>query len=94
VAVVGWRTWERDRNSVAMSLWWAQMGLNLMWSPIFFTAHWPAAALAVILMLLAVILAFIAKQWSADRISAALFVPYAAWVGFASVLNFEIVRLN
>ena len=94
VAVAGWRNWERDRNSVAMSLWWAQMGLNLMWSPIFFTAHWPAAALAVILMLLAVILAFIAKQWSADRISAALFVPYAAWVGFASVLNFAIVRLN
>ena len=33
-------------------------------------------------------------QWSDDRISAVLFIPYAAWVAFASVLNFEIVRLN
>ncbi len=94
VAVAGWRTWERDRNSMAMTLWWAQMALNFLWSPIFFTAHWPDVALAVILMLLAAILAFIARQWSDDRISAALFIPYAAWVGFASVLNFEIVRLN
>jgi translocator protein len=94
VAIAGWRTWERDRNSMAMTLWWAQMALNFLWSPIFFTAHRPAVALAVILMLLVAILAFIARQWSADRFSAVLFIPYAAWVGFASVLNFEIVRLN
>ena len=94
VAIAGWRTWERDRNAMAMTLWWAQMALNLLWSPVFFTAHWPAVALAVILMLLLAILAFIARQWSDDRISAALFIPYAAWVGCASVLNFEIVRLN
>ena len=94
VAIAGWRTWERDRNSLAMTLWWVQMALNLLWSPIFFTAHWPSVALAVILLLLAAILAFIARQWSDDRISAALFIPYAAWVGFASVLNAAIVRLN
>lgn len=94
VAIAGWRTWERDRNSRAMTLWWAQMALNFSWSPIFFRAHQPAAALAVISMLLVAILAFIARQRSDDRISAALFIPYAAWVGFASVLNFEIVRLN
>lgn len=94
VAVAGWRSWERDRNSTAMMLWWTQMALNLLWSPIFFTAHRPGVALAVILMLLAAILAFVARQWSDDRIAAALFIPYAAWVGFASALNFEIVRLN
>jgi tryptophan-rich sensory protein len=94
VAIVGWRTWEAPTNRVSRALWWAQMALNFLWSPIFFTAHWSGVALAVILMLLAAILAFIARQWSDDRISAALFIPYAAWVGFASVLNFEIVRLN
>jgi tryptophan-rich sensory protein len=94
VAIAGWRTWERDRNSGAMTMWWAQMALNLLWSPIFFTAHRPGIALAVILMLFASILAFIARQWSDDRMAAGLFLPYAAWVAFASALNFEIVRLN
>ena len=33
VAIAGWRTWERDRNARAMTLWWAQMALNFLWSP-------------------------------------------------------------
>lgn len=94
VAIAGWRTWRADRRGVAMALWWLQMALNLLWSPTFFTAHRPDIALAVILMLLAAILGFIARQWSYDRMAAMLFVPYAAWVAFASILNFEIVRLN
>lgn len=94
VAIAGWRTWETGRGGMAMALWWAQMALNFLWSPIFFTAHLPEVALAVILVLLLSIFAFISRQWSDDRISAALFVPYAGWVAFASILNFEIVRLN
>ena len=48
----------------------------------------------VILLLLAAILAFIALSWRRDRVSAWLFVPYAAWVGFASLLNISIAVLN
>jgi len=48
----------------------------------------------VILSLLAAIVAFIARQWADNRISAGLFIPYAVWVVFASALNFAIVRLN
>jgi len=77
-----------------MILWWTQMLLNLLWSPIFFTLHRPDVALAIIAMLLASILGFIVRQWSRDRISSVLFVPYAAWISFASILNLEIVRLN
>jgi tryptophan-rich sensory protein len=56
--------------------------------------HWPGAALAIILSLFAAILAFIARQWEKDQISSVVFVPYAAWVGFASLLNLAIVSLN
>lgn len=94
VAIVGWRTFERGGDSTAMVLWGAQMALNFLWSPIFFTAHWPSVALAIIVMLFVAILGFIARQWSDDTIAAALFIPYAVWVGFASILNVAIVRLN
>jgi benzodiazapine receptor len=45
-------------------------------------------------MLLGVIIAFIAASWQRDHIAAWLFVPYAAWVAFASVLNASIFALN
>jgi len=77
-----------------MMLWLLQMSLNFLWSPVFFSAHMSAAALAIILALFAVILAFIVRQWNSDRISSAMFVPYAAWVCFASLLNGSIVYLN
>ena len=77
-----------------MRLWLAQMALNFLWPPTFFSAHWPIVALAVIVSLFAAILAFIARQWESDRISSVLFVPYAAWIGFASMLNLAIVSLN
>ena len=51
-------------------------------------------ALAVIVALLLAIVAFQIAIWKADRISAILFAPYAVWVAFAALLNFEIVRLN
>jgi tryptophan-rich sensory protein len=48
----------------------------------------------MILLLLAVILAFIATAWRQDRVAAWLFIPYAAWVAFASALNASIFALN
>ena len=44
-------------------------------------------ALVVILLMLGAILGFIATAWRQDRLAAWLFMPYAAWVAFASVLN-------
>lgn len=94
IAIAGWRTWERNRRHPAMRWWWTQMVLNFLWSPVFFSAHWTGGALAIILALLVSILAFIAQQWNQDRTSSAIFAPYAVWVGFASLLNLAIVRLN
>lgn len=94
IAIAGWRTFMRDPGGTAMKLWAGQMVLNWLWSPTFFTLHWLWPAMIVILATLATILAFIAVNWRTDRISAWLFVPYAAWVGFASALNLSIAILN
>lgn len=93
MAIAGARVWTRDLDT-PLRLWFAQLTFNFVWSPIFFGAQRPDLALVVIAALFVLILAFIATAWKSDRVSALLFVPYAAWVGFASVLNLEIVRLN
>jgi tryptophan-rich sensory protein len=94
IAIVGWRIWRKDAGGWPMRLWWASLVLNFAWSPAFFTAHKVGAALVIILLLLAAILAYIARAWRQDRVAAWLFVPYAAWVAFAVALNASILALN
>jgi len=94
IGVAGWLVWRRAPTSEAMALWGAQMLLNWLWSPVFFAMQAPGAAIAVILALLATILVFIAAARHVDVRASWLFAPYALWVGFATVLNIEIWRLN
>jgi benzodiazapine receptor len=94
IAIAGWRTFERDRTGWPMRLWWTQLSLNFLWSPVFFSAHQIGLALGIILLLLAAILAFINASWRRDRVAAWMFVPYAGWVGFASALNAAILARN
>ena len=95
IAVAGWRTYlQDDATALPMQLWFAQIMLNFAWSPVFFTLHYMTLALAIILTLLAVIVSFVWVQWRENRLAAALFIPYMAWVAFASLLNHSIYRLN
>ena len=99
IAVAGWRVW-RQHNAKgraphgAMTAWWVQLGLNFLWSPVFFTLQAPGWALVVILALDAAVAAFVALAWRRDRPAALLFLPYGAWVAFATVLNAAIWSLN
>jgi tryptophan-rich sensory protein len=77
-----------------MLIWAAQMALNWAWSPVWFQLHQPWAAFAIIVAMLVLILAFIRRSWSSDRVAAWLFVPYALWVAFASSLNLAVAVLN
>ncbi len=94
IAVAGWRTFRREPGGKAMLAWAAQMALNFIWSPVMFTMHQIGAALVILIALFVAIVTYIAMELSRDRLAAALFVPYAAWVAFAGVLNAAIWRLN
>ena len=94
IAMAGWRSWEAGSSSPQMTLWWAQLVLNFAWSPAFFALQMPWIALIIILLLLAVIILFVRRSWSTDRPSALAFLPYGAWVAFASLLNLSIAILN
>ncbi|MEF2551647.1 TspO/MBR family protein [Aurantimonas sp. A2-1-M11] len=93
IAIAGWRISRRGELRAAR-IWWLQLGLNFLWPFLFFRVHATGLALVEIVLLLAVICAFIALTWRADRVSALLFVPYGAWVTFATLLNGAIWWLN
>ena len=95
IAVAGWRTYLQEKTTaLPMQLWFAQMALNFMWSPVVFTLHNLAFGLAIVVTMLALIVGFIAVQWRGNRRPALLFIPYAAWVAFASLLNYSLYKLN
>jgi len=94
IAVAGWRTFRREPPGRAMQVWAAQLALNFVWSPVMFTMHQIGAALVILICLFVAIVTYISLETSRDRLAAALFVPYAAWVAFAGLLNAAIWRLN
>lgn len=71
-----------------------QLLVNLAWSPMFFGEHEMTFALYVILVLDVAVIVTIALFWQVRRVAAWLLLPYLAWVLFATVLNYEFVRLN
>jgi tryptophan-rich sensory protein len=97
IAVAGWRVWRARGFAAARHAWAAyavQLALNLAWSLLFFGGRTIGTALVDILLLLAAICANAVLFWRIDRLAGWLLAPYAAWVAFASVLNFALWRLN
>lgn len=78
----------------ALRLFAVQFVLNLAWSPIFFVLHRLDQALAVLAALDIVLLATIVLAWRVRPRPALLLLPYAAWLGIATALNFAILTLN
>lgn len=89
-----WRQPPSPERTRALVLWATQLGLNGLWSPLFFGQHRSRAALADLAALAAAIALYIRTAAKIDRVAGALMAPYLAWVGFAGVLNTSIVRRN
>ncbi|WP_231183059.1 TspO/MBR family protein [Haladaptatus sp. DYF46] len=86
--------WRRRDNRFALAVFAVQLLLNAGWTLVFFGMRWPAGGLAVILALLVAIVATMVAFARIDRRAALLLVPYLCWVGFATLLNYELWRLN
>lgn len=68
--------------------------LNVGWSVVFFGAHLIGFAIVEALLLAASVCLLLYYAWKYDRLAFVLFVPYLAWVIFATYLTFEIWRVN
>ena len=97
MAISGWRVWRQGdspQRTSALRLWIAQLIANAEWTRLFFGEHLATWSLADVLSLESAVIGYILEARRVDRPAAALFVPYAAWIAFAAVLNEEIVRRN
>ena len=94
IAIAGWRVVMDSPTSKAYMLWVAQMVLNYLWSPVWFGAEMPWLAFGIIVVLWVTIVAFILTVRHRDKLAAWLFVPYLAWVSFATVLCGTIAAMN
>lgn len=86
--------WQKKSVRTAGTLFLIQLGLNFLWSPVFFGLRSPALGLLVILPLWAMIALTIKKFYPLSKWAAYLLILYLVWVSLASALNLAIWVLN
>ncbi len=84
----------QSRKKVDFTWFWVQLGLNVIWSVIFFGLLNPWFAFFEIVFLWIAIFMTIRSFWKPVRKAAYLLFPYLAWVTFASFLNLSVALLN
>ena len=78
----------------ALGLYVDQLAVNLLWTPLFFGARNPVAALLDIGILAGLAGGMTWLFAGVDSTATWLCLPYLAWLGYATYLNYSIVRLN
>ena len=89
MSVSAYRTFE-----VTKKLFLIQLFFNTIWSWLFFSLHMPVIALINIWLLIFLNITLLIQMIKIDRISGIIFIPYIAWLLFASYLNLFIVINN
>lgn len=90
-------TWigkKSKKRSCALKAFGIQLGLNSLWSIVFFGWQLPWVAFGEIIVLWLFIGLTILKQLKVSKLAAYLMLPYLVWVSFASILNLAIAWLN
>lgn len=97
MAVAAWRAWRHSNfawSSKALWLFLFQLTLNFAWSFLFFHYHWLLASGAEIAVLWLSIVFTVECFMRLDRVAGFLMLPYLAWVSYATMLTWEIWRMN
>jgi tryptophan-rich sensory protein len=97
MAIAAWLVWRKEGIAGARAqllLFAGQLILNAAWSFLFFGLRNPGLALVDIVLLWLSILATLLAFAKVSGWAAALFLPYLAWVSFATALNWALWRMN
>lgn len=84
----------KEKKRQAITLFFIQLGFNVLWSILFFGLKSPSAALLGIIVLWMAIILTIRNFLGVSKLAAWLLIPYLAWVSFATILNLSIFLLN
>lgn len=94
-ALLVWRTMRRSRRFRAIvATFLVNAVLNAGWSMVFFGLHRIDAAVLVAVALTSTTVVLFLLLVRRLPLAALLLLPYAAWAGFATYLNFVIWRMN
>ena len=83
-----------DAKRAANAMYGLQLGLNALWSVLFFGLRSPLAGLIEIVALLTAITLTVIAFARISKPAALLLAPYLLWTMFAAALNLSIWRLN
>ena len=84
----------RQNKSKAYVLFVAQMGLNALWTYLFFGLHFVGGALLCLVALITISIWMSVAFKPISRVASYLVWPYIAWLLFALYLNGTILLLN
>lgn len=85
---------QKGRKVPAIKAYDFQLGLNFLWSFLFFKWGLRGAALVEMTVLLGAIALTMYEFFKVDRAAGSLMIPYFGWVIFALVLNYSVWKLN
>lgn len=97
MSVAAWRVWLKRALPGAqrvLGLFFVQLGLNALWSVLFFGLRRPDLAFGEVIVLWLALVAVQRGLHRLDRVAAWLWMPYVLWVAFAAVLNGTVAWLN
>lgn len=85
------RTEPSAARTKALALWGVQIASNAAWSPLFFGAHMPKAAMADLGANYASMSAYAYQARKVDKIAFAAALPTMGWLTFAGTLNGAVI---
>lgn len=94
IAIAGWLVWKAEGFGPALAVWGLNLALNGAWSWLMFGRRRIAGALLDAVGMLVTIVAFMILARASSPTASWLFLPYLAWVAFATALNASILRRN
>ena len=92
MGVAAWLVWSKTMSWSPALTWYAlQLALNAAWSPVFFRARAPRAALVILILLVVALIKTTYEFWKESPKAGALLLPYLTWSIYAGFLNYALV---